>query len=212
MVCIWPINYIVPQNRCGCVGLLWLLWSLLLFGLLEDGIKMDVIFPQRNILLNTFSYTWKWILIDVPKQLYKFFSHAFIPSYCISGSCLGNESTLPYRMICGCIFLAAGVLVVVYSAIYTAQLTVPRFKMLVQRIEDVSLNPAIAVYVTKGSPLENYLLVCIIMNQLGIDRRFHLSLEWQVNVNRNQNKGLLKSLATRFEATLNNLCHERIFP
>ena len=66
---------------------------------------------------------------------------------------------LAYRMICGSILLIAVVANVVYTAIYTSQLAVDRYQVLVKSIEDVAANPAIKVYVTKGSATASYVLV-----------------------------------------------------
>ena len=67
---------------------------------------------------------------------------------------------LAYKMIIGCILLIAGVVNTFYPAIYMSQLTVPRYKVLVESIEDVAANPDIKAFVTSGSPTANYVLVC----------------------------------------------------
>ena len=66
---------------------------------------------------------------------------------------------MSYRTLCGCILLVSGVLMFVYSAIYTSQLTIPQYEEQIKSIEDVAANPEIKVYTTRGSTLTNYLLV-----------------------------------------------------
>ena len=53
----------------------------------------------------------------------------------------------------------AVVLIVVYPAIYTAQLAVPIYHPLVKSIEDVAANPAIKVFVAGGTFVANYVMV-----------------------------------------------------
>ena len=78
----------------------------------------------------------------------------------ISGAAHGNQIFRPtYRMICGSILLIAVVTNVAYSAIYTSQIAVTRYQVLVKLIGDVATNPDIKVYITRGSPTINYILV-----------------------------------------------------
>ena len=71
----------------------------------------------------------------------------------------GNRRAVQYRMIVGCILLSAVVINVIYPAIYTSLLAVPRYKVLVKSIEDVAANQEIKVYITKGTPSANYVMV-----------------------------------------------------
>ena len=53
----------------------------------------------------------------------------------------------------------AVILTVVYSAIYTAQVTVAISKPIVKSIDDVAANPNIKVHVARGSSVNNLLMV-----------------------------------------------------
>ena len=65
-------------------------------------------------------------------------------------------------MIIGCTLLIAVVFSIIYPAIYTSLLAVPRYTALVKSIEDLAANPAIKVYATDGSPLTSYITVIYI--------------------------------------------------
>ena len=73
----------------------------------------------------------------------------------------GTRRAVRYRMIVGCILLSAVVNNVVYPAIYTSLLAVPRYKVLVKSIEDVAANQDMKVYVTRGSFTANYVTVSL---------------------------------------------------
>ena len=66
---------------------------------------------------------------------------------------------MAYRLLVGCIVLISGVVGIIYSGIYTSQLTAPRYEVLVKSIEDVAANPNIKSSVIAGTPTANYILV-----------------------------------------------------
>ena len=68
---------------------------------------------------------------------------------------------MSYRMICGCILLIAVVLTVIYTDKYMSQLAAPHYAILANSIEDVSANPNIKSYVTKGFNTAVYVLVSV---------------------------------------------------
>ena len=132
-----------------------------------------------NILFIVSFYIWKWRSAAVTKLidgLRRIGSIITIVSLhqCYIGASIGNRNNLAYRMICGCISLVAVVLSITYPAIYTAQLTVPHYQVLVKSIEDVAANPDIKVYGSRGSATTNYLLVNFMLSSR--EKRYFQSL------------------------------------
>ena len=115
-------------------------------------------------------------------------------------------------MICGSILLSAFVLVVEYSSIYTAQLAVPSYKVLVKSIEDVAANPAINLYLSKGSPLESYILVCIYLINYGNNGYSHYNKRLSKKYPQESTKGALKIVGDQIRNNpKHSLSHEN-FP
>lgn len=83
----------------------------------------------------------------------------YLSFFYYAGAYHGNRMALSYRILIGCILLIAGVVGTIYPAIYTSQLTAPRYQALVKSIEDLAANPNIKVFVVQGTSTANYILV-----------------------------------------------------
>ena len=69
--------------------------------------------------------------------------------------------SLHFRIVCGVVMIGTVVISNMYTAIFTAQLAAPNFKVLANSIEEVAANPKIEALVYKGSPTDDYFQVYI---------------------------------------------------
>ena len=70
-----------------------------------------------------------------------------------------TENSHAFRIICSTLCLTAVVIMNVYIARYTSDLTVKHYSFLVNSIEDAATKKYVMVHISKGTAAENFIMV-----------------------------------------------------
>ena len=79
-----------------------------------------------------------------------------------------TENSHAFRIVCSTLCLTAVVIMNVYIARYTSDLTVKHYSFLVNSIEDAATKKNVMVHVSKGTAAENFVMVTNVVKLLHV--------------------------------------------